>query len=272
MQDSPAIREAIAVLETAGVPSPRTDAQLLWEFVDGNESEFSALVAQRAQRIPLQHLTGIAYFRYLELEVGPGVFIPRPETELLAQVAIDELAKSTNKTAVELCAGSGAIAIAVATEVPGAQVYAVEKSPDAFRWLQLNAEMYADKISAVGSRLTVLHDDATELGELAHLVGTVAVVVSNPPYIPDAMVPKEPEVLNHDPHMALFGGSDGFDIARGVITVAEQLLIPNGMFGMEHADVQGEPVKELLSGWVDVVDHSDYNNLPRYVTARLASS
>lgn len=272
LTDSPALRLAISQLENAGVPSPRNDAELLWEYADGNEAVFNELIGQRVTRIPLQHLTGVAYFRYLELEVGPGVFIPRPETELLAQVAIDELKNSAAKVAVELCAGSGAMAIAIATEVPGSTVYAVEKSPDAFRWLQLNAEMYSQKIHEAGSSLTVINGDATELGQLSHLVAAVDVVVSNPPYIPDAMIPKEPEVRDHDPHVALFGGSDGFDIARGVIAVARQLLVPNGLFGMEHADVQGESVKELLDGWTEVVDHQDYNDLPRYVTARLSTS
>ena len=124
----------------------------------------------------------------------------------------------------------------------------------------------------MGSSLTLVHGDATVLGDLAHLVNSVDVVVSNPPYIPDAMVPKEPEVCEHDPHIALFGGDDGFDIARGVIDVARHLLGPGGFFGMEHADVQGESVLALLSGWADVHDHQDYNHLPRYVTARLSSS
>lgn len=272
MLDSPELREAILSLEKAGVPSPRHDAEVLWEFADSDPSVFQDLLEKRTRRIPLQHITGSAHFRYLELEVGPGVFIPRPETELLAQVAIDELKKSPHRIAVELCAGSGAMAISIATEVPGTQVFAVEKSPEAFRWLELNAEMYADEIAAKGSSLTVIQADATEIGQLHQLRGQVGVVVSNPPYIPDAMVPKEPEVRDHDPHIALFGGSDGFDVARGVIQVAEQLLVPGGVFGMEHADVQGESVKDLLVGWSEVVDHCDYNQLPRYVTARLTTS
>ena len=272
MSDSAVIRDAIATLEAAGISSPRNDAEMLWEFSHGDQSHFAELVSRRASRIPLQHLTGVAYFRYLELFVGDGVFIPRPETELLAQVAIDELSRSENKTAVELCAGSGAIAIAIATEVPGATVYAVEKSPEAFDWLHRNVEKYMGKIQSVGSTLTIFQGDATEVGRLEPLVDSVQVVVSNPPYIPSAMIPKEPEVRDHDPHMALFGGADGFDVARGVIDVAAQLLVVAGLFGMEHADVQGESVKELLAGWSDVVDHEDYNKLPRYVTARLASS
>lgn len=272
MIDSALLRSAVAQLEGAGVPSPRTDAELLWECAQGDELRFADLLIKRASRIPVQHLTGIAYFRYLELFVGPGVFIPRPETELLAQVAIDELKNSAKKIAVELCAGSGAIAIAMATEVADSEIYAVEKSFDAFTWLHRNVEKFAGKIQANNSKVTIIHGDATEVGKLAELIGTVDVVVSNPPYIPDAMVPREPEVRDHDPHLALFGGTDGFDVARGVIGVAQQLLVPHGFFGMEHADVQGESVKELLIGWNEVIDHNDYNHLPRYVTARLASS
>ena len=272
MSDSLQIREAIELLNSAGIPSPRNDAELLLEYAIATDTDFADLIAHRAQRIPLQHLTGTAYFRYLDLRVGPGVFIPRPETELLAQVGVDALNQSTNKLAVELCAGSGAIAISLATEVAGATVYAVEKSADAFGWLEKNANDYSDVIASQGSTLKIIHGDATVLGELSHLTSQVEVVLTNPPYIPDAMVPKEPEVRDHDPHIALFGGHDGFDIARGVVDVAHQLLVPGGVFGMEHADVQGESVKDLLLGWDDVIDHQDYNQLPRYVTARLASS
>lgn len=238
------------------------------EISQDDEVAFVALIAQRATRIPLQHLTGKAYFRHLELLVGPGVFIPRPETELLAQVVIDELKRIGGGIAVELCAGSGAIALSVATEVPNVTVHAVEKSPDAFEWLNKNVAKHSEELTMNGSRVFTYLGDATDAAILEALNGSVAVVATNPPYIPDAMIPREPEVRDHDPHMALFGGSDGFDVARGVIAVAHKLLIPNGLFGMEHADVQRESVLELLDGWIDPVDHMDYNQLPRYVTAR----
>ncbi len=238
------------------------------EISQDDEAAFVALIAQRATRIPLQHLTGKAYFRHLELLVGPGVFIPRPETELLAQVAIDEMKGIGGGIAVELCAGSGAIALSIATEVPNVIVHAVEKSPEAFEWLNKNVAQYAEQLSKNGSAVIAYLGDATDATILESLNGSVAVVATNPPYIPDAMIPREPEVRDHDPHMALFGGSDGFDVARGVIAVAHELLIPSGLFGMEHADVQGESVLELLEGWIDPVDYKDYNQLPRYVTAR----
>ena len=238
------------------------------EISQEDESAYLSLIAQRATRIPLQHLTGKAYFRHLELLVGPGVFIPRPETELLAQVAIDEMKRVGGGVAVELCAGSGAIALSIATEVPNVIVHAVEKSPVAFEWLNKNVAQYAEQLSKNGSAVITYLGDATDKAILEVLNGTVDVVATNPPYIPDAMIPREPEVRDHDPHMALFGGVDGFDVARGVIAVASELLVPNGLFGMEHADVQGESVIELLNGWINPVDHADYNQLPRYVTAR----
>jgi release factor glutamine methyltransferase len=147
-------------------------------------------------------------------------------------------------------------------------VHAVEKSPEAFEWLNENVAKHAAQLAANGSAVVTYLGDATDESILSALNGTVAVVATNPPYIPDAMIPREPEVRDHDPHMALFGGSDGFDVARGVIAVANELLVPNGLFGMEHADVQGESVMSLLAGWIDPVDHKDYNQLPRYVTAR----
>lgn len=233
-----------------------------------DESAYLSLIAQRATRTPLQHLTGKAYFRHLVLVVGPGVFIPRPETELLAQVAIDEMKRVGGGVAVELCAGSGAIALAIATEVANVTVHAVEKSPEAFAWLNKNVAKYSYQMSQHGSSVVTYLGDATDESILGSLNGTVEVVVSNPPYIPDAMIPREPEVRDHDPHMALFGGADGFDVARGVIAVARELLVRNGLFGMEHADVQGESVIELLTDWTNPADHKDYNQLPRYVTAR----
>ncbi len=281
------VRDLIAagttVLEAADVTSPRHNATELLSYVlqidalnplstdevslNGEEA-YLQLIAQRATRIPLQHITGKAYFRHLELLVGPGVFIPRPETELLAQVGIDELHILGGGVAVELCAGSGAIALSLATEVSNVTVHAVEKSPEAFEWLNKNVSHFADQLAARGSRVVTYLGDATDTSVLAHIAQTVDVVLSNPPYLPGAMIPSEVEDRDHDPHIALFGGIDGFDVARGVIDVAHELLVDNGLFGMEHADVQGESVIGLLSGWIDPVDHNDYNQLPRYVTAR----
>ena len=260
-------REAVARLRAAGVPSPEFDVRAL-EEVATDTAHFEAMLVRRERRVPLQHITGRAYFRHLELSVGPGVFIPRPETELLAQVGIDELERlirtgRTGLQAVELCAGSGAIALALATEAVGTRVTAVELSNEAMPYLQANVAAYSL------AHVSVIHADATASELLTELNGTVDVVLSNPPYIPVGMIPREPEVRDHDPHLALFGGDDGFDVARGVVAVAQRLLKPGGLFGMEHADVQGQSVVELFAdGWTDVVDHRDYNDLPRFVTAR----
>ena len=281
------VRDLIAagttVLESAEVASAHKNATELLAFVLNDdivsslsdtevsadeERAFLDLIARRTTRVPLQHLTGKAYFRHLELLVGPGVFIPRPETELLAQVAIDELKCTGGRVAVELCAGSGAIALSIATEVPHVVVHAVEKSPEAFEWLNKNVAKYASQLDLNESKVITYLGDATDLSLLANFIGSVETVITNPPYIPDAMIPREPEVRDHDPHIALFGGADGFDVARGVIDVAQQLLVPGGLFAMEHADVQGESVLDLLQDWIDPVDHLDYNRLPRYVTAR----
>lgn len=252
-------RAVAARLAAAGVGSPDHDARLLIEAAhDGAALE--TLVARRASREPLQHLTGVAYFRHLELAVGPGVFVPRPETELLAQAAIDAL--RPGDIAVDLCAGSGAVALALATEAQ-AIVHAVELSDAAMPYLLRNV----DAVSPRG--VTVHHADATSPAILDDVAGEIAVVVSNPPYIPDGMVPRDPEVREHDPHLALFGGADGLDVARGVVATAARLLRDGGLLAMEHADVQGHSVLGLFDGgWAEVADHADYNGLPRFVTAR----
>lgn len=285
------VERATAELQTAGCPSAKTDAEILLSHVLKIERNnlasiekitpdqlviFLGLIGKRAKRIPLQHLTGIAYFRYLQLKVGSGVFIPRPETELLVQAGLDELNKIDRpKLAVDLCAGSGAVALSLALESPNTTVHAVEVSAEAFSWLEQNVSNYAQQLNRVNSNVITYLADATDENVLSKLNGMTDVVLSNPPYIPDDMIPREPEVLNFDPKIALFGGSDGFDVARGIGFVAANLLKPFGFFAMEHADVQGESVVELLNSqsdnhlhfWQEVEDHLDYNNLPRFVTA-----
>lgn len=285
------VRQATAQLTTAGCPSPETDSQLLVAFVldvdrkelvgeqtltDSQVAQTNELIVKRVARVPLQHLTGQAFFRHLTLQVGKGVFIPRPETELLAQVGLDALNKIEGpKLAVELCAGSGAIALSLALESPNTTVHAVELSKDAYVWLDKNVKSYADQLSRINSSVIIYHDDATKREVLAHLAGTVDVVLSNPPYIPSEMIPREPEVRDHDPHVALFGGPDGLDVAREVALVAAELLKPNGLFGFEHADVQGETSVVMLERqqvdgqplWSDIKDNLDYNGLPRFTTA-----
>jgi release factor glutamine methyltransferase len=234
--------------------------------------DFQALVARRANRVPLQHLTGIAFFRHLELAVGPGVFVPRPETELLVEAAIDHLKKlDSPRIAVDLCAGSGAIALSITLEVPGTTVHAVELSDDAVKWLTHNVIDHAARLEAVESHVVVHHGNAGNRSLLSELANQVDAVVSNPPYIPSEMIPRDPEARDHDPAIALFSGQDGLDVAREVFIVAADLLKSGGFFGMEHADVQGESVPALLNDlattWLDVKDNLDYNKLPRFTTA-----
>ena len=281
------ISKAISLLTEAKVSSPQVDAELLLAHVVGVErsqlitinqisdeqfSDFEDLVARRANRVPLQHLTGIAYFRHLELAVGPGVFVPRPETELLVDAAIAHLKNiPAPRNAVDLCSGSGAIALSIALEVPGTIVLAVELSDDAVKWLAHNIVDHAAQLEAVGSHVYIHHGNAGDRTLLADMVGEIDAVVTNPPYIPTDMVPRDPEARDYDPAIALFSGQDGLDVAREVVVVAADLLKPAGFFGMEHADVQGESVPALLNNmtgtWTDVKDNLDYNKLPRFTTA-----
>ncbi|MFT3872469.1 MAG: peptide chain release factor N(5)-glutamine methyltransferase [Nocardioides sp.] len=277
-------RAAAARLRTAGVPSPEWDADELLvhvlgaqrsqlpvveELTEGEARTYLALIDQRADRIPLQHLTGTAAFRHTELLVGPGVFIPRPETELLAGWAIDAVrAISTNATdlepiVVDLCTGSGAIAKAVAQEAPQARVYAVELDERALVWARRNL---AD------TPVDLRHGDmATAFDEL---LGQVDVIACNPPYIPlDAWESVAPEARDHDPEVALFSGVDGLDAFRVLERRAACLLRPGGRVGAEHADAQGEAAPQVFTRtqrWTEVVDHLDLANRPRFVTARLA--
>jgi release factor glutamine methyltransferase len=301
--------EAVQALRAAGVSSPEVDAELLLAHVTGRQrgtlrlldppvdpgqaAVFGDLVAQRAQRIPLQHLTGRAPFRHLELLVGPGVFVPRPETELVVDLVLAHLraGASAEPVLVDLCTGSGALALALATEVPGSAVHAVERAPGALDWAARNLAEHAPVVAAAGSSVALQDADATTCAEpggpLADLAGGVDVVVSNPPYIPDAAVPREPEVRDHDPHLALFGGTDGLAVIRPLAGQAARLLRPGGLLLVEHADVQGERAGEqgvpgVLRGlrdpaapdrpaWRDVVDHRDLAGRPR-VTAAVRSA
>ena len=281
------IDSATKLLEQAGVSSPQVDAQLLLAHTIGvqrsqlltadsltsqQELEFEALVARRANREPLQHLTGVAHFRHISLAVGPGVFIPRPETELLVEAAIAHLKNIPQPRLVaDLCAGSGAIALSLALEVPGTTVHAVELSDAAVKWLTRNVSEHAAQLEAAGSQVIIHHGNAVDRDLLSEFAGKFAAVVSNPPYIPDAMIPRDPEARDHDPAIALFSGDDGLAAARDIILVAGEALAAGGFFGMEHADVQGESMpnllKEMTGIWSQVKDNQDYNKLPRFTTA-----
>jgi release factor glutamine methyltransferase len=281
------ISNATSLLTEAKVSSPQVDAELLLAHVLGVErtqlitisqisdeqfSDFNDLVARRANRVPLQHLTGVAFFRHLELAVGPGVFVPRPETELLVDAAIAHLKNiPAPRNAVDLCSGSGAIALSIALEVPGTIVLAVELSDDAVKWLSHNIVDHAAQLEAVGSHVFIHHGNAGDRTLLADMVGQIDAVVTNPPYIPSDMIPRDPEARDHDPAIALFSGLDGLDVAREVVVVAADLLKTGGFFGMEHADVQGESMPALFDAmpntWTNVKDNLDYNKLPRFTTA-----
>jgi release factor glutamine methyltransferase len=273
-----AVAEAAARLAEAGVASPEHDAAELLAHVLGTERSrlalvdevgpaeleaYDALVRRRAAREPLQHLTGTAWFRHVSLEVGPGVFTPRPETELLAGWAIDVARSVPSAVVVDLCTGSGAIAKSVAHEVPDARVHAVELDRSACAWAARNL---------AGTGVDLREGDAFTAFD--DLLGHVDVVVCNPPYVPlEAWESVAPEARDHDPHLALFSGADGLDAIRLLAVRAAALLRPGGVVGVEHADVQGESVPALFSAvgcWTEVRDHPDLTGRARFTTARLA--
>ena len=280
------IRAAAGRLREAGVASADVDAVELAAHVlatDASEVRrlmvlggrtlpptYAVLVDERARRVPLQHLTGRAHFRRLTLAVGPGVFVPRPETEVLVDLALAELrhlpAQSGGARVVDLCSGSGAIALAVKHECPDAQVRGLELSPDAYAWAVSNRDR-------LGLDVDLVNGDATAAC-FPDWAGTVDVVTVNPPYIPVGAVPLDPEVRDHDPEVALYGGSeDGLAIPLAVVRVAAGLLRPGGLVLVEHADSQGESLPRRLAAtgdWVEVADHHDLSGRPRVTTARRA--
>jgi release factor glutamine methyltransferase len=279
---------ATARLAEAGVDSPRTDAELIaanvhqvkrGELHTVPDSEFDARfwvdVSRRANREPLQHITGRAFFRYLELDVGPGVFVPRPETEVMTGWVIDRLREMNvaEPVAVDLGTGSGAIALSIAQEVPRASVLAVEADPLARSWAERNITRHVNSYTAGRVLLHpgdfVSADFKTGLGELASRAGSVDVVVSNPPYIPfGSVVP--PEVGEYDPPSALWSGSDGMGAIRAVERVARWLLRPGGLVAVEHGAQQGTAVYWVFSeeaGWRDTRNNKDLAQRDRFVTS-----
>lgn len=274
------IGHAAKQFEKVGIDSAVADAELLAGHVLGlsrggvqaaciSRVEISAEEAdlifinygRRQAREPLQHIIGVAYFRNLELNVGSGVFIPRPETEFVAQLAINELLALDSPITVDLGTGSGAIALSIATEVPGCKVFAVEKSPEAIVFTQKNFEKYA------GSNAQLSAGDLSDC--FPELNGKVSLVVSNPPYIPEQAIPRDPEVRLFDPALALYGGADGMSVMHKVSATARRLLVPGGRLVVEHADSQGLQVCQLLlaDGFSQVQSHQDLTGRDRAVSA-----
>lgn len=270
---APAVDAELLAAHAAGVGRPRLRSLILaGDRPDaGVAADLAALVARRAEGIPLQHLTGRAPFRYLELAVGPGCFVPRPETELLAGWAVTAartaLVTRGAATVIDLGTGSGAIAAAVASEVPAARVLAVEIDPDSYRWATRNLDpLGVEVLLADGALLPALRPE---------LVGAVDVVVTNPPYIPlEAWESVTAEVRDHDPALALWGGPDGLDVVRALLRSALVLLRPGGVLGIEHAEAQAASLPALLAATgrlAEIRDHDDLTGRSRYTTARLAS-
>ena len=277
-----ALQGAVDRLSQVGIAAPDVDAELLAAYVlqtrrgavqaaairgdalsAADADRLAELVARRAAREPLQHLTGMAPFRHLELRVGPGVLVPRPETEIVAQLAIDALtaAASPSPIGVDLGTGSGAIALAMATEVPHARVFAAENSVEAFAWTRENFDL----VGAENAQPAFVDLERA----FPELDGTVSVVASNPPYVPDAAIPRDPEVRLFDPPAALYGGPDGLDIVRIVSRVGLRLAHPGGMIVIEHGEWQGPEIRQILSadGWRAAATHPDLTLRDRATTA-----
>lgn len=298
------VRSASAMLRASGVDTPEHDAKLLaaevfgvdLQTVDkamlmGSETSelakqgakqsgedaalkrFHTMVDRRSKREPLQHITGHAPFRYLDLKVGPGVFIPRQETELVVQEGVDWITKHGMCSAkvVDLCAGSGAIGLSFVTEVPGSEVWAVEKSEQTAQWTRVNLNETAKKYPSIASNYHLEIADATQTPTLNQLDGTIDIVLTNPPYVPLADIPQQPEVRDYDPDLALYGGSaDGTLIPERIIARAAKLLKNGGLLVMEHDITQGERLSAfaLSYGFSNVMVHNDYTGRPRYMTAK----
>ena len=293
------VRSSADVLRKAGVDTPEHDAKLLLAealHVDlrdvdkamlmGDDTErlagkndaesalerFRAMLDRRARREPLQHITGHAPFRYLDLKVGPGVFVPRPETELVVQEGIDWTTSHGMYSArvVDLCAGSGAIGLSFAMEVPGSEVWAVEKSATAAEWTRRNLDETVRRHPNIAGNYHLEISDATQMPTLNQLDGTIDIVLTNPPYVPLSDIPEQPEARDHDPDLALYGGSaDGTLIPERIIARAAKLLRADGLMVMEHDITQGERLAAFARtcGFVDVTVHNDYTGRPRYLTA-----
>lgn len=225
------------------------------------EDTFAKLISRRAVHEPLQYLTGTAYFRHLEIEVGPGVLVPRPESELLVEAVLTHIANLEKKVAgeisvIDLGAGSGALSLAIATEAPRSRVIAVEKSPEATEWLKKNVAKISENVRVVE-------------GDVADVLPGVKcdIVIANPPYIPNAQtLPRD--VVEHEPHIALFGGETGMELPQRFINAAARLLKSGGFLAIEHTEEQGAAIDAVLSKeFNEIVLHQDLTGRPRWTSA-----
>ena len=295
------LAEGRQILAEAGVASPESDATALlacaWDtdargvararlmgdaVPDAVAVAYRGLLERRATRIPLQHLTGVAHFRTLTLPVGPGVFVPRPETELLVDPVLAHLAcarPAGGAHVLDLCTGTGALGLAVAVEATGTSAVGVELEESALAWTRRSAAAHQDELARSGSRFTAVRGDATDPDAVEalvrqHLSGRVDAVVSNPPYVVDDGTTTAPEVVVHDPAAALWGGGDdGTRIPGLVIAAAARVLEPGGLLVLEHADTQGDALREACarSGFAGAVTRADYTGRDRFTVAALQS-
>ncbi|MFZ0716804.1 peptide chain release factor N(5)-glutamine methyltransferase [Mycobacterium sp.] len=270
-----AIDSAATLLADAGIDSARYDAEELAAHFAGTErgrlallgppddaffDHYNAAVAARSRRVPLQHLTGTAAFGPLTLSVGPGVFIPRPETEAMLEWAVAQTLPA-KPVVVDVCTGSGALALALARHWPDARVIGLDDSDAALDYARRNA---------AGTPVEFVRADVTDSGVLTELDGQVDLVVSNPPYVPDG-AQLEPEVTDHDPPHAVFGGPDGMAVIPSVVRLAGRLLRPGGLFAIEHDDTTSSMTAETISStelFDDMVARTDLTGRSRFVTAR----
>ena len=289
------LQNAIARLRKAGVDSPQYDARVLFahacgvslsdlnkalilgdlnDFPPDYASKYSDFISRRASREPLQHITGHAPFRYLDLSVGKGVFVPRPETEVVVQEGIDWIRANNlnNPVVVDLCAGSGAIGLSVVTEVADAQVWAVEKSPEAFQYLQKNYRKIAEEYD-ISNRYHAILGDATDanLPEISAIKGLVDLVITNPPYVPENQPVEQIEARDYDPEMALYGGSqDGLLIPQKIMEASFEYLRPGGIMIMEHDITQGKALSDYAQniGFGSAKVKNDLTNRARFVVCK----
>ncbi|PCC19798.1 peptide chain release factor N(5)-glutamine methyltransferase [Brevibacterium aurantiacum] len=286
---STVLRGAAQLLARADVPNPDTDAAALLAHAWGLDASgvarrrllgdtvpaevtatFAQLIDRRRQRTPLQHIIGVAAFRHLELQVGPGVFVPRPETELLVTEVLEELERQQNTHVpfiIDLCSGSGAITLSLATEHRRLRAIGVERDTQALNWSLMNlaaVDLGESSVDLVSGDATTFAEDSPQLWASAD------VVVTNPPYVPDTAVPRDAEVREHDPEAALYGGATGLEIPGLIIIQAEKLLRPGGFFIMEHSEEQGPAARELIMSTASLrqaATYPDYTGRDRYTVA-----